>query len=87
MSKIAPGLSWHIQEPFGSDPAALRSAVPEMVRELRALKAVAKAAQQASLGMFIDDQGVWRLSKDATPAVTALRRALARLQRPQGERP
>lgn len=45
---IAPTLRWHIQEPFASDPAAFRAAVPEMVRELRALLAVARAAEDHS---------------------------------------
>jgi hypothetical protein len=44
--KIAPALSWHIQDPFASDPQAFREAVPQMVRELRAMLAVVRAVRR-----------------------------------------
>ena len=47
--KIAPVLSWHIQEPFASDPKAFREAIPKMVRELRALKAYARHTRDLHL--------------------------------------
>lgn len=71
----APTLAWFLSA-YGEDGDPRRE---QAERELRALTAVAKAAQRASLGMFTDEAEVWHLSKDATPAINELRRALSRL--------
>jgi hypothetical protein len=73
--QIAPTLTWHIQDPFASDPAAFREAIPEMVRELRALLAVARAAQG-----LVEAEG-----RDGPEAVR-LARALARLSPSKAKR-
>jgi hypothetical protein len=74
--KIAPTLTWHIQDPFASDPAAFREAIPEMVRELRALLAVARAAEN----MF--PPANWTLPT-LRPSEKRLARALSRLTPPR----
>lgn len=80
-TKIAPVLRWHIQDPFGSDPQSLSSAAPQMARELRALLAVAKAAERVNLRTRPGGPQMWALQ-------AALARALARLRRAsrEGER-
>jgi hypothetical protein len=74
-TRIAPLLTWHIQDPFASDAQAFREAVPQMVRELRAMLAVIRAAEAEVRGW----RGIY--GSDNLNAHHPLVRALARLSR------